>query len=347
MKTVLFIGPSPDRIGGVSTHIYRLSKLLSEEYSFDYIDEGRGKKPEYFNMRSLNLLRYIKKIRQADIVHIHSGVFILRLINVLFAKLLLRKRVIVSVHHDLKVEGHIEITRSLLKKCDCAILDSQDIYDSVYLNNSNCRYRMMPAFLPPVESDEEQLPDSIESWIEKVRKEKDSVLMCSSSSNIVDYNGVDLYGNDMSINAIRILNERKVGKVFYLIMIVHNSAKCPEKLKFYKKMIANGLSKNILLVTSSVSFIRVMKESDVVLRPTNTDGDSITIRESLYYLKPTVASDCTFRPNGTIVFKTRDIEDYCEKILSSINDNGIQKINPIDYKAFYKECYEKNSGIRK
>ena len=81
MKRVLIIGPSPDRIGGVSTHIYRLSKLLSEEYSFDYIYEGRGKKPEYFNMRSLNLLTYIKKIRQADLVHIHSGVFILRFIN--------------------------------------------------------------------------------------------------------------------------------------------------------------------------------------------------------------------------------------------------------------------------
>lgn len=345
-KKVLMIGPSPDRLGGVSVHIHRLSKLLCDRFIFDYIDEGRGKRPDFFYLRGMNLLSYVKIIRNADIVHIHSGVFILRLLHFSVAKVLLRKRVIISIHHDLSYEGHIGITRRLLKHCDYAILDSQSIYDTVYCEKAKCVYLMMPAFLPPVVEEEEVLPLDVINWIRNIRKDLDAVLMCSSSSTIEEYNGNDLYGNDMIIEAVRNLNLKDIGKRFYLLMIVHNSDRNPSTFKKYQEMIADGLGRNILLCASPISFVRVMMESDIVLRPTNTDGDSITIREALYLKKATVASDCAMRPEGTVVFKTRDLDDFCDKILLSLHGGLDKNEQTIDYKQFYIDCYENNSRIR-
>lgn len=346
MKRVLIIGPSPNRIGGVSTHINRLSSLLNDVYEFDYIDEGRKKQNGYFNLRSLNLWIYCDKFKKADIIHIHSAVFILRLFHVLMGRIVFRKHILVSIHHDLKVEGHIKTTRALLKLCNCAILDSLEIYNSVYSKESACIYRIMPAFLPPVENTEDELPSIIDSWIKDVKSNNNTVLMCSSSYSIDDYNGFDLYGNDMSINAVRVLNNKKTGRIFYLLMIVHNSDKNSEKLIQYQNMIENGLRQNVMLVTKPISFLRVMKASDVVLRPTNTDGDSITIREALYFSKAIVASDCAVRPEGTYVFKTRDLDDFCEKIIMSLDDNVNHNRPVVDYRKFYIECYENGSSIR-
>lgn len=347
MKTVLIIGPAPTRIGGVSTHITRLAWLLKDNYHFDYIDEARGKVAGYYNCRSIHFMTYLKKMKKADMVHIHSAVFILRFFHIIVAKLIFRKPVCVSIHHDLRVEGFIGITKRLLKICDCAVLDSQQIYDSIYESKVKCSYKMMPAFLPPIEELEDELPEEIVTWIQNVRSDSSAVLMCSSSSNINDYNGVDLYGNDMSIDSVRLLNERNNGKTFYLLMIIHRSENNPARLKEYQEKIAKESNDNIFLITKPASFVRIMKLSDVVLRPTNTDGDSITIREALFYGKATVASDCVERPEGTYVFKTRDLQDYCDKIVQSIDGNREIVRIPVDYKAFYINCYEKNSSSRK
>ena len=122
------------------------------------------------------------------------------------------------------------------------------------------------------------------------KRSRNSILMCSSSYSLEDDSkGLDLYGNDMSIDAVRLLNEKNTGNTFYLLMIVHNSDKYPHKLKKYQDMIAEGLGQNIMLVTTPVNFLRIMKVSDVILRPTTTDGDSITIREALYLKKRSIA----------------------------------------------------------
>lgn len=348
MKTVLIIGPAPSRIGGVSTHITRLTWLLKDDYEFDFIDEARGKVDGYYNCRSIHFLTYLKKLKNADIVHIHSALFVLRVFHIVMAKVFFHKRVCVSIHHDLNVEGHMGITKKLLSHCDCAILDSQDIFDTVYIEKVRCVYRMMPAFLPPIIESEEDLPPQVLTWIDKVRKNKKNLLMCSSSYSINDYNGVDLYGNDMSLDAVKILNEQQQDKSFYLIMIIHNSDRNPDRLMQYQKRINNELKDKVLLLTSPLSFLRVMMLSDVVLRPTNTDGDSLTVREALFLSKSVVASNCATRPEGTIVFKTRDVHDYCDKILIASNDkekkNGTASI---DFKAFYLDCYENNSSSRK
>lgn len=338
MKNILMIGPSPNRIGGVSIHINRLCNLIKDSYYIDFIDEARGIMPGFFNLRSLNLIKYATKIWKADVIHIHSGVFILRLFHIIVAKILFRKNVVVSIHHDLKVEGHIGITKFFLKYCNCTILVSQEIFNSVYVKSVNCHYYMMPAFLPPPIEEEEDLPNDITNWIDNVRKDPNAVLLASNANGIKILNGADLYGIDMCIKAVQILNKISI-RNYYLLLIVLNGERHSEILSGYQQEISQHSHNEILLLTTPVSFVKIMKASDIILRPTNTDGDSITVREALFLNKRVVASDCVERPKGTVVFKSRDINDFCKKVIDALNDDNMNEISNIDYKSFYINCY--------
>jgi hypothetical protein len=51
----------------------------------------------------------------------------------------------------------------------------------------------------------------------------------------------------------------------------------------------------------------------------------LTIREGLFLGKTVVASDVVSRPEGTVLFKTRDKQDLFEKMTLAIQDNRLKK----------------------
>jgi glycosyltransferase involved in cell wall biosynthesis len=53
-----------------------------------------------------------------------------------------------------------------------------------------------------------------------------------------------------------------------------------------------------------------MASCDLFVRPTNTDGDSVSIREALHLGLPVVASDAVSRPEVCSIFATRDMDDF-------------------------------------
>lgn len=338
-KTVLMIGPAPTRIGGVSVHINRLTQLLKDDFDFDYIDEMKGEIPGYFNLRSFSIIGYLKKIKQADIVHIHSGVFVLRCVHIIVASLFFRKKTVVSIHHDLTVEGHISVTKFLLKFCKCAILDSKEIFKQAASLDSKCKYYQKAAFIPPLINSEEALPAEILNWVSKIRSNENSILMCSSTANLVLYNKQDLYGTDMCIDSVIELNKIQTKNQYYLVLIISRSDQQRDLLNVYKEKVLKEGNDHIILWDKPTSFLRIMDMSEIVLRPTNTDGDSLTVREALYFGKQIVVSDVVERPKGSIVFKSRNLDDMCEKILNA-SSTSINEITAEDYKSFYLNCYK-------
>ena len=65
----------------------------------------------------------------------------------------------------------------------------------------------------------------------------------------------------------------------------------------------------------------------IFIRPTNTDGDSISVREALYFDIPCISSDVVPRPPGTIVFKNRNTDDLIIKIKDVLNNYDNHKNN--------------------
>jgi hypothetical protein len=58
----------------------------------------------------------------------------------------------------------------------------------------------------------------------------------------------------------------------------------------------------------------LMSRSQIFLRPTFQDGDSISVREALALGVPVVASRIGSRPPGTILFHPGDLQDLLSKV---------------------------------
>jgi glycogen synthase len=78
-----------------------------------------------------------------------------------------------------------------------------------------------------------------------------------------------------------------------------------------KRIREAGLEEQILLLgdVDHDACLALMSVSDVFLRPTLEDGDSISVREALSLGVPVVASRVGTRPAGAILFHPGDVED--------------------------------------
>lgn len=340
MKRLLFIGPAPQNIGGISIHIRRLIGLIKDDFVVDIVDEGHTRYEGVFNLRSGNLFKYLVKVMKADIVHINSGIWSLRALNIIACKILLHKRVIVTIHRDPNIEPHTKITKFLLKKCNVAILVNKEGYDAMF-TEGKCRYQLLPAFLPPDMNEEPQLPSEIVKWIDEKKVCPDTYIMTSNAYRLMLHDGCDLYGLDMCIEAIKILKEKSQPLNYCLLFVLASNPDQQERLAGYKEIIAkNGLNNQILIWEQPASFVRILQKCDLVLRTTNTDGDAVSIREALFLGKPVVASDVVQRPEGVCLFKTRDVDDLVECI-ENISRGGaaIKNMKTIDYHSLYLSFY--------
>jgi glycosyltransferase involved in cell wall biosynthesis len=67
------------------------------------------------------------------------------------------------------------------------------------------------------------------------------------------------------------------------------------------------------------NIIKLWKISNIVLRPTFTDGDSLVVREALSVGTCVIASDIVERPVGTILFECGNFEQLAMKILENLS----------------------------
>ncbi|MBL0721721.1 MAG: glycosyltransferase family 4 protein [Sulfurovum sp.] len=82
---------------------------------------------------------------------------------------------------------------------------------------------------------------------------------------------------------------------------------------------------NFYFLTGQKELWPLFKQADLMIRPTSSDGYGISIAEALYFDCPAIASDVSDRPEGTILFKSRDIEDLYSKTIDVIKDILIEK----------------------
>ncbi len=342
---ILIIGPLPPPAGGISIHIERLTYLLRNDFLFDFIDESVCIKNEYYNIRKLNILRYLRKIYNAELIYIHSGNKLLKKIHILFSKLF-RKKIIITFHGFDRHKNKLgKITdRVVFNLVNKIIVVNNEISLKINIPKEKCVVR--PAFLPPIMKNEIPLPGYLTDLISHARL-TNSIIVCSNASRLNKFKDEDLYGLDMCIEL-----SAKLKKAGISFLFIFNVSSLDEGLEIYKKahrsIIEKDLGNFFFLINENLSFVRLIKESNIVLRTTNTDGDAISIREAIFLNKSVIASDVVNRPFETILFKTRDIDDLYSKFVSLLqlpvnkSENKI-KVNHSfgnDSKIFYKQLIE-------
>lgn len=337
-KKVLLIGPFPPPYGGVSVHILRFKNLLKEEFAFDFIDESRDKKNEIFNIRSLNIFRYLQKINHSDVVYIHSGSNLLRIFH-LFVARLLGKKIILVLHGFTSSPPKIifYVKGVIYRLATTIIVVNEDIKKRLYLPEKKCVTK--EAFIPPLLTDEPPLPENIAKLVCRSR-DGDKVVICANAFRLEKYKDQDLYGLDMCIEVAKRLLQKEHSFIFiYIVSSIDDKA--VDYIKMQQLITDLNLSDHFFLTNEKLSFVKLMQDSDIIVRPTNTDGDSLTIREGLFLNKKVLASDVVERPKGVVLFQNRNFDDLEIKLADLIRNKNIHSENTSQENRKQNENFKK------
>ncbi len=81
------------------------------------------------------------------------------------------------------------------------------------------------------------------------------------------------------------------------------------------RLITNlDLIEQVLIPEPFPNVAEALRRSDIFVRPTLSDGDSIAVREALTLGLPVIASDTGFRPGGVVVFPVGDHQALADRI---------------------------------
>lgn len=340
---VLLIGPLPPPSGGISIHIDRLAKLLKNDFIIGFIDEAKSFKSNVFNIRSLNLIKYFIKIKNSDLIFIQSGSHILRLFHLIVA-FVFAKKIILTVHAYPVKKNYLsrKIDESIYRFATRIIVVNNEILERINLPPE--KYLVKNAFIPPLMESEPDLPRNVKTWLTE-KKESGRLIVCANAWQLDVFENQDLYGLDLCIQVTYNLNKQG-----YSVSLIFNVSSLEKNynlyVEYHKRIKVLNLSENFLLINEKLSFVKIIEQADIVLRPTNTDGDALTVREAIYLGKPIIASDILSRPPGTILFKSRNIDDLELKIIELINNKRLLQPIAVDdnldnYRIYYKELITK------
>lgn len=316
---IINIGKVPPPIGGVTTFIKRLKYYLDKNnidnmfIDISGIDTERKRSEGYL---CLGVFRAFVKILQApkSVIMFHTAKpQMLAAASVLSIK----HRIVIFVHGEttITVSVHRGIWRKALANIDYFLTPTEELKDKLGVHFPEMKRRVIsvPFILFPEKS--KNLSD--QSVI--ALKNKVDYLLGIYACELKFYKGLDLYGLDMAIELIHSLRQK--GYNVGLIMLLPDISNHEFYISLCRKIKELKLEDYIVRIEKAIedasSLYRLI---DLYIRPTNTDGDAFSIWESLYVKTPVLASDITVRPEGCILFESRNQEafnDRAEKVLKN------------------------------
>lgn len=311
------IGPYPPPRGGVSVHIKRLEDELR--------DQGVMIKIFNVNMmggcirRKIRYLKWLLKLlpcTHIDILHIHGGALKERALIIFIARLYKIKTVV--TFHSLR-DDFTQMTfwkRSLLSyvvnHTDYIIaVGDTEKEKLVKWFNRETSLSVIPAYIPPKRI-ETELPAQLMEFLRSHR-----LIISANASNMDFYQGQDIYGLDMLVELCGQLSaQMDVGFVYCLTRLTDKMYF--EEIKSRIKEL--GIENYFFIVLDSMEFWPVLEKSHIFIRPTCTDSYGVSVAEALTFGIPSIASNVCKRPEGTILFQSRNSEDLYAKAKEIISN---------------------------
>jgi len=350
---IAIIGSYPPPYGGISIHIRRMKNYL-EKNCIECIVYNESRIVEYeniINVKPINSYRkFILRILflKSNVLHFHSTNFKIRILLGWYK--FLGKKIILTIHGEslhnqlirLNFMGRYLLLLSLKNLDKIICVNPRTKEELLDLGFNSKKIKVIPAFILPNsdETEVKQLPDFFH-----IIRHKHKFLITAYAYRISFYNNQDLYGIDLSIDLMkRLINNgyKDIGFI-YVIPDIGDYDYFEKMQNLVKKY---NLEDNFYFYTKPVTYPAVINMCDLFIRPTNTDGDALSIREALTLKKPVIASDVCKRPEGTLIFRNRNIEDLYIKINDVINNHDayrtkIKKIEFEDNAEKILEVYKK------
>ena len=301
MTRKIYVGGMPPPYGGISVYLYRLNKIESDSL---FIDTNR-----------INKIWFLKQFITSGNYYIFNSSNIKIYFYTLLLKMTTSNKYAIHIHGNHLTNifgGKYWFYKYLIKL-------SLKFAEEIYVVNANIRNYLIKiginpskisikyAFLPPPLEDEEKIlktyPSSLFYFIDSHKP-----LLIANAFKIFFRKGVDVYGLDMCIELTSKLKENypKIGFIFALPDV---SEKKDYQERMKKRIKELNIEDNFYFLVGQKELWPLFKRANLMLRPTYIDGDSVSIREAIFFTIPTIASDFCERPKNTILFKNRDIND--------------------------------------
>lgn len=235
------------------------------------------------------------KIKRFDIAHIHYSKSWKRFLGLILGKLL-AKRVVFTLHGN---KYNSDVFNALNAKLTEGVVFLNNTASSEYKNNFKKSIILTSIFK---EGMAKQVKQS--NIIDKKTKK---IYLLVYAYDKVFQDGKDIYGIDFILN-----NLNKLDDQFVVIFVDPKSA--------YKNDISNS-EENLIYLNYEVDFVSLLREVDIYIRPTSTDGNSVAVQEALMLEKKVVASDVVERGECVMVYQYNNFEDFAEK-LNNVNVNS-------------------------
>ncbi len=307
---IVLVGPYRPPAGGVATHVERLSKAcLSRGYKCCVLDIFADKEEDvpawvhriggYRWVRGMKAFSWLGKCNGSTI---HFHVASMDRFRIIGWPMLLATRGaqtrIITIHGGTFVrkcrrKGPLfcAYIRMLLRAFDAVIVVNDEQADfligELQLNAS--MVHTIPAYIRPPASDTHMaIPREVREAIQGRR-----VIVGSGQPTRT-------YGHDLLMKAVGRLGNR--GDLILVIALY--STGDTEYLRMLERM-RDGMHNCIFVYDLEPEvFNAVLAETDVYVRPTYVDGDSVAVREALAHGCRVIASDCIRRPDGVHTFKS-------------------------------------------
>lgn len=312
---IAILGSYPPPFGGTSTHVMRLSALLDRRgvahVIYNAVSDGTDDRHVVSVTRHRNawMVRYALTSTER-LVYVCSARLEVWLLGALMATRR-KKRVLIRLRNAALIDYQSNPrTRRLaswaLQNVTAVVAVSDELVEASRRAGVPAeRIIHQPGFFPP--SPQRPGDDGL-SYEQRAFVARHQPLI-AANGKVNWYQGVDLYGLDHLVEMMGRLRtgHPKIGLV--ISFWDHLPADEPRLEELRRRAAALGVEDQILFHTSPWPFVPVLSHADLFIRPTATDGDANSVREALYLGVPAIASDVVSRPEGTVLVRTRNLED--------------------------------------
>jgi len=323
---VLMVGTYPPPYGGISVHIERLFWFLNSSKNIEcsVLDTSGFNshckiQENIMTVKGNKLVRFLKIIEiiksyKGNLIHYQvSAMGNFAFGGFMFTSVNREAKHIITIHSGNFTKKYLKsnafmkrITKKTLERMDYIITVNEE--QKIFIENTlgiRGNVRTIPAFIHPSYEDDLQIKQELQQMEGKYK----SILVVSGS--IYRY-----YGFHFVVDAVKkMVNANEIGVIF-----VFYSGRDVNYENEIINMIRDSENVKVYRDLTPAQYCTVLKSSDIFIRPTDRDGDSVSIREAGYFGKQIVASDCVRRPNGSILFKTDDINSLVVALTEALTD---------------------------
>jgi hypothetical protein len=322
-RRLAIIGALPPPYGGVSVHVSRLRSLLARNDVEYVLYEQNGKadrgdaKVVPLDRSPIGFLRFLATVPERVLhLHFHNPNALVCATSAL--RMRRGKQYILTLHSENLLHSWETMTRvarrlasSYCRSAHHVVCVNSKIQrfviDSLGVREDSTSH--IPAFLAP--SDEESCDSNIPVAFREFLATHQTIVGSHAWFGSF-HQGSHIYGLDAIARLVEEVHstDRSIG-VYTVISGCYSDAHRREVLQLRERF-----AETWFINEQPFSTPAVFRKTDVFLRPTATDGDSVSVRECLFYGATVLASDAVPRPDGCVTYPFGDHKSLSERFWS-------------------------------